>query len=366
MINLERWTRLGRLFMSLWVIFVVPSAVQILQSGHDVEHLAAAGGIVVWGVLWVWFWTRAAGRSQTAVAIGFAANVVVLALFALFTPQPIGVGGVLVFAFIIAGVCFPLRQAIAVMFGLVVLQVGLEILRLDSPSTAASGLVNSILVGVVGIGARLFWQSYQQLVAAREQLAHLAVTEERLRFARDLHDLLGQSLSVLVLKSELVAKQLPADADESTRNEVRDIAQVARKSLNDVREAVGGYRQASLQAEINSARTALRAAGIGLLVEDSLGALPPQQDGVLAWCLREAVTNVVKHSGATKCEVRLVRDDGVLRLDVTDDGRGARSLDGGNGLPGMRERVALAGGTMEVGAHNGGGLHLRVSVPRPA
>ena len=362
--NITRWTRLGRWFMAVWVVFALPSVVQILQTGQDAAHLAVAGGILTWGAIWIWYWMRPAGRSHTGEIVGLVANVVILGMFAFFTPAPINVGGVLVFAFILAGVCFPLRQAVWIMVGLSVLELAISAVRLDPPSIAASGLVNSILVGVVGIGARIFYQSYLQLVAARDQLAHLAVTEERLRFARDLHDLLGQNLSVLVLKSELVAKQLPNDADDSVRNEVRDIAQVARKSLNDVREAVSGYRRPTLQAEISSARSALRAAGIGLAVEDRLGTLEPEQDGVLAWCLREAVTNVVKHSGARRCEVRIFRDDGIARLEVSDDGHGAEALNGGSGLAGMRERVELVGGTMKL--ESNGGLHLHVSLPQPA
>jgi two-component system sensor histidine kinase DesK len=365
MVNVQRWASRARWFMALWVVFTGPSAVSILQSGQGPFQLALAGGVVAWCVVWIWYWTRAAGGSTLGQSLGLAANVVILALFAFFTPQPIGVGGVLVFAFIIAGVCFPLRQAIGIIAGLIVLQIALDVVRLESASIAASGLVNSVLVGVVGIGARLFWLSYTQLVGAREQLAHMAVTEERLRFARDLHDILGQSLSVLVLKSELVARQIPEDTDEATRQEVRDIAQVARKSLNDVREAVEGYRRATLQAEISSARTALRAAGIGLLVEDNVGVLPPEQDGVLAWCLREAVTNVVKHSGAKRCEVRLSGENGSAMLDIKDDGVGADSLRGGSGLAGMRERIDLVGGTLDV-TRGDGGLRLRVTVPRPA
>jgi two-component system sensor histidine kinase DesK len=209
----------------------------------------------------------------------------------------------------------------------------------------------------------LLWQSYKQLLEAREQLAHAAVSEERLRFARDLHDLLGQNLSVLVLKSELVAKQLPAGTDEGVRQEMRDIAQVARTSLNDVREAVTGYRRPTLAAEISNARAALRAAGIGFLVEDGVGALPAEQETVLAWCLREAVTNVVRHSGAAKCEAHLSRVDGTIRLDVADDGKGAVSLDGGSGLAGMRERVATVGGAVEVGPKGSRGLQVQVAVP---
>lgn len=350
--------------MAVWVLFTLPTAVSALHAGLGVEGLTIAGSIVAWSALWIWFWVRACGRSRAGEVVGLVANVIVLTMFALLEPQPIGVGGVLVFAFIIAGIAFPLRQALPIIGGLTVLQIVLQILRLEDPATQASGLINSVLVGIVGVGARLFWESYRQLVAAREQLAQLAVTEERLRFARDLHDILGQSLSVLVLKSELVAKQLPEDADESLRHEVRDIAQVARRSLNDVREAVTGYRRPTLQGEISSARAALRAAGIGLRVEDTVGPLRPDQDGVLAWCLREAVTNVVKHSGAKRCEVRISRRGELATLEVSDDGRGASSFDGGSGLAGMRERVEMVGGTVKVASENGGGLHVRVLIPR--
>ena len=364
MVNVERWARMGRWFMVAWVLFAAPTAVAVLASGLQPPQEAAAFGFAVWGAVWAWIWLRAIGRNRVSEVVGLIAITVILTVFTLIQPAP---GGTfLVFSFIVAGACFPLRRALWVIGGLTVLQIVLAEIRLTDLASMLNSLINSILVGGVGIGARLLWQSYTQLVAAREQLAELAVTEERLRFARDVHDLLGQSLSVLVLKSELVSKQLPDDASEQVRGEMRDIAQVARMSLNDVREAIAGYRRPTLLAEISTARTALLAAGIGLLVEDNVGLLAPEQDSVLAWCLREAVTNVVRHSGAKKCEVRLTRVNGSASLEVVDDGRGAASFNGGSGLAGMRERVELVGGTMRVGSVNGSGLHLLVSVPQPA
>jgi two-component system sensor histidine kinase DesK len=362
-VNIERWARFGRWFMAAWALFATPTAISVIASGLTPVNVAIFFGFCAWGAIWVWLWLRAIGRGHVAEVLGLVANTVVLTLFTLIQPDPAGT--FLVFAFIVAGCIFPLRQVGWALLALTALQVALEIVRLVPPAPAVNSLINSILVGGVGVGARLLWQSYTQLAAAREQLAHLAVTEERLRFARDLHDLLGQSLSVLVLKSELVSRQLPADADSSLRHEVQDIAQVARRSLNDVREAVAGYRRATLQTEISSARTALRAAGIGLLVDDTVGSLPPEQDGVLAWCLREAVTNVVRHSGAKRCEVRLSRVNGSAMLDIKDDGAGATSLNGGSGIAGMRERVDLVGGTLDVTVGEGG-LRLHVSVPQPA
>lgn len=348
--------------MALWVLFAAPTVVSVLQSGRGPEQVAAAAGFTMWGVVWVWFWLRALGN-RPAEIVAIVANTVLLSIIAMLSPTAVGVGGVLVFAFIVAGVSLPPRQALWTLLGLSILQVVLMAIRFNPPANAVSSLLNSVLVGGIGMGGRLLWQSYTQLYLARHQLAQLAVSEERLRFARDLHDILGQSLSVLVLKSEVVARQLPADADESLRQEVREIAQVARKSLNDVREAVAGYRQATLSAEISSARAALRAAGIRFVVEDAAGALAPEQDAVLAWCLREAVTNAVKHSGAHEVAVRLSKDNGSAKLDVKDDGEGAVSLDGGSGLAGMRERVELVGGEVMVEPDNGGGLRVRVTVP---
>jgi len=360
--NVERWTQIGRWFMVSWVLFAVPTAVAILASGFQPPQEAAAFGFAVWGVLWAWIWLRAAGRNHNAELLGLVAITVILVLFTLLQPQP---GGTfLVFSFIVAGACFPLRRALWIMGGLTVLQVVLAVIRLTDLATILNNIVNSVLVGGVGIGARLLWQSYRELLAAREEIARLAVSEERLRFSRDLHDLLGQSLAVLVLKSELVSKQLPADTDEATHKELRDISRVARKSLNDVREAAAGYRRPSLAMEVGNARNALQAAGIGFLVEDTLGRVAAEQDSVLAWCLREGVTNVLKHSGAKRAVLRLTRADGGAALELVDDGRGAASLDGGGvGLIGLRERVELAGGKFEVGTEPEAGVRLRVILP---
>jgi len=362
MVNVERWTRIGRWFMVAWLLFVVPPAVAILASGLEPPQEAVALGFALWGAVWAWIWLRAAGHSHVAEVVGLIALTVILTMFTLIQPTPGGT--LLVFAFIVAGTCFPLRRALWVIGGLSVLQIVLAVIRLTDLASTLNALINSILVGGVGIGARLLWQSYRELLAAREEIARLAVSEERLRFSRDLHDLLGQSLAVLVLKSELVSKQVPADTDESTRQELRDLARVARKSLNDVREAASGYRRPSLSMEIGNARNALRAAGIGLLVEDTLGRVAAEQDSVLAWCLREGVTNVLKHSGAKKCVLKLARTNGSANLELVDDGRGATTLDGGGaGLIGLRERVELAGGKFEVGSEPEAGVRIRVILP---
>jgi two-component system sensor histidine kinase DesK len=362
MVNIERWARFGRWFMAAWALFGLPTAVAIIAAGFKPEYVAVTFGFVLWGAVWIWLWLRAIGRNYTAEVVGLVAITVILTTFSLVEPSP--VGSLLVFSFIVAGCIFPLRRALWVLAGLTLLQVALEVIRLADLPTALNAVINSVLVGGVGIGARLLWQAYRELLAAREEIARLAVSEERLRFSRDLHDLLGQSLAVLVLKSELVSKQVPSNTDESTRQELRDLARVARKSLNDVREAAAGYRRPSLAMEVGNARNALRAAGIGLLVEDTLGRVAAEQDSVLAWCLREGVTNVLKHSGAKRCVLKLSREDGNAAFELADDGRGAANLDsGGVGLIGLRERVELAGGKFEVGSEPESGVRIRVALP---
>lgn len=362
MVNIERWARFGRWFMAAWALFGLPTAVSLIAAGFKPEYVALTFGFVMWGAVWIWLWLRAIGRNHIAEVVGLIAITMILTTFSLVQPAP--VGSLLVFSFIVAGCIFPLRRALWVLAGLTLLQVALEVIRQADLPTALNAVINSVLVGGVGIGARLLWQAYRELLAAREEIARLAVSEERLRFARDLHDLLGQSLAVLVLKSELVAKQLPADTGEPIRQELRDLARVARKSLNDVREAAAGYRRPTLSIEIGNARSALRAAGIGMRVEDSLGRVAVEQDSVLAWCVREGVTNVLKHSGAQKCVVRLSREDGRARLEVADDGRGSAALEGdGIGLIGLRERIELAGGAFDVRSEPSGGLRLRVDLP---
>ncbi|MFI9236442.1 sensor histidine kinase [Streptomyces sp. NPDC053079] len=225
-------------------------------------------------------------------------------------------------------------------------------------------LIPALLGGFAMVGVRQMALTTRALREARATVAHLAANEERLRLARDLHDLLGHSLSLITLKSELAGRMLP-DKPEQAAQQVADIERVSRQALVDVREAVSGYRRPTLEAELAGARTALAAAGIAV---DLPGAapdhpdLPPDEEGALAWALREAVTNVVRHSGARRCEVTLTESGDELCLTVTDNGRGPGGSPG-NGLTGLTERLALADGRLETGQAPRGGFRLRAYVP---
>jgi len=210
-------------------------------------------------------------------------------------------------------------------------------------------------------------RSNAELREARAELTELAVAEERLRFARDMHDLLGHDLSLIALKAELAGKLLPARVDDATA-EVADIRTLTRRALTQVRQAVDGYRRPTLAGELAGARVALEAAGIELRVNAVDEPLEPEVESVLAWAVREGATNVIRHSGASRAEITVTTGRQGTELEVADDGRGAPASNGtrpadGHGLAGLVERTHAVGGTVEAATAADGGFRLRVSVP---
>jgi two-component system sensor histidine kinase DesK len=260
-----------------------------------------------------------------------------------------------------AGMMLPTRGAYAAIAGLAVLTLALG---------ASSGMAWLVLpTAVLGLWATAFVRqvaTVAELRAAREELARLAVSEERLRFARDLHDLLGHSLSLITLKSELAGRLLPSDPERAAK-EVGDIEGVARQALREVREAVAGYRQPTLENELAGAREMLGAAGIACRTENRAGMLPGATDTALAWAVREGTTNVMRHSRANSCRILLTRDEEKAYAEVTDDGQGTRGRaeeSAGSGLSGLAERFAgFSGGEFDAGPLPGGGFRLRVGLP---
>ncbi|MFI1973739.1 histidine kinase [Streptomyces wedmorensis] len=205
-------------------------------------------------------------------------------------------------------------------------------------------------------------ETVRQLRATREELARTAVEKERLRFSRDLHDLLGHTLSVIVVKTEVVRRIAPHDLDAAL-DQVRDIESVGRQALTEIREAVTGYREGSLATELDRARDALSSAGIEPVVRRSGPLLEPSAEALLSWVVRESATNAVRHSGATRCEIDVTGTTERVRLTVTDDGRGPSGTAPGSGLRGLRERVAAAGGTLDSGPAPRGGFRVTAELP---
>lgn len=228
----------------------------------------------------------------------------------------------------------------------------------------ACSIVVTVIVAVPNIHVAAQRRADCQLRLAQEEVTHMAKVAERERIARDLHDVLGHTLSVVVLKSELAAKLIDRDVARA-RQEMNEVEQIARDALADVRQAIRGYRARGLAEEFAQARATLETAGIRVECDTAnasslAGRLSPAQETVLALAVREAVTNVVRHSHAESCQIRLERAAGHYRLQVADDGSGGFEQEG-NGLRGMRERVEALKGTMVCDAECG--TKLIVAIP---
>jgi two-component system sensor histidine kinase DesK len=246
----------------------------------------------------------------------------------------------------------------------------LALTGIASAASSTGGPGNSIGVGATTFGVGLMMLGMRRLAEtnielhlARSELARHAVAEERERFARDLHDLLGHSLSVIALKAELAGRLLPDRVDEA-RTHVTELEGVARDALREVRDAVSGYHRPVLAAELQGARMALEAAGITLSSSPPEAALPADVEAVLAWTVREGTTNVIRHSGARAVRIVADREGSVARLAIEDDGTGMVGGVDGHGLSGLRERASALAGDVQAGPRaDGSGFRLQVTVP---
>jgi len=197
---------------------------------------------------------------------------------------------------------------------------------------------------------------------SQEEIRRLAATAERERIARDLHDLLGHTLTLVTVKAELAARLAKRDI-AAAATEIRELEKISRDALKLVREAVGGYRNGGIAGELANARVALSSAHVELSVDGADCPLPATHENLLAMVLREAVTNVVRHAGAQRCRVRVDIEGGIARLAVEDDGRGGQ-LREGNGIGGMRERLAALDGILDIQSAQGG-TRLMALLPLP-
>jgi len=358
-----RWIKLGRLFMVAWLSFFIYPVAALLMDRFDRDtRVIGLGLLLALALIWAWFWLRVAGGPDRRLAVpAVIASTVLLIVFTLRTPPQYG--SLFLYAVIMAGAAFNWRIGLPTVFVLSVLAGAVELARGESITNSTGQLLNELLVGVSAVAGRLLIQANQQLSMAREQIGRLAVGEERLRFARDLHDLLGHSLSVIALKSELAGRLIQTTPGLAA-HEVEDIEKVARDALREVREVVAGYRQPTLAAELAGAGEALTAAGIEFRVDQDHAALPPAVEAVLAWAVREGVTNVMRHSQAKRCAIRIINQDGHATVEVVDDGRGG-APQAGSGLQGLEERVVERGGTLVAEPLPHEGFRLRVTLPLP-
>ena len=372
--------QLWRLYQHAWLVCLIFPLAQVVgepispwQVGLRLFSLLGFAA----GYTWL-MWPHPASQQTRARAHPRLAFLLLSVLVILVLVLSLAYGPAWLWLFIgvsaIAGVLLPLRSAFAVIVLLTLLPLflilkmhgglgGVDLWWLIALMLLVRGL-GLDMIGVARMGSAI-----RELHAARRELARLAVIEERERLARDLHDLLGQTLSMITLKSEL-AGCLITEEPERCAQELAEIERVSRKTLREVREAVAGYRQPNLSSELEGARQLLEAAGIEAQIEPLKEPLPLALDTALACTVREGVTNVIRHSRARHCRIHLTQRNGIVGAEVLNDGgeRGQEEKTSrrGLGLAGLRERISPLGGQLEAGPLLlQGKEHFRLSVELP-
>jgi two-component system sensor histidine kinase DesK len=365
-----RW-RWGWVFAAVWLFYLTGVLEDALTADHVVQRVVGTAALVAFGVLYVWSFLvvrvlRREGRPiplrQRVGVLGTALALTVVEAFCA------GQSALTMGTFVVVMALFslPLRAALMVAVGVVAASAGLPYVVPGWEPDSGGVVLGTITAGLAMFGVLQLVQRNAQLAAARQELAALAITQERGRFARDLHDILGHSLTVITMKAELAGRLTHRDPDRAAA-EIADVERIARDALADVRATVAGYRAVTLAHELAAARTALDVAGIEADLPTAVDNVPTERRELLGWAVREGVTNVVRHSGARRVRI-VVTADGV---EIVDDGRGPAEWPagagdggaghhGGNGLAGLRERAARAGASVTVGAVEGGGFRLRV------
>lgn len=276
---------------------------------------------------------------------------------------PINSGACTFFIYAAAMVPFTVKTQRAAVFGLAVVgAVGATeafLLHLNGWTKFYA----AIFPIIIGAGNTFFAERNRmnrKLRKANEEIEHLAKVAERERIARDLHDVLGHTLSVITLKSELAGKLMARDPERAGR-EIREVEEISRRALSEVRDAIRGYRSEGLIAELARAKSTLETAGVNVQCDAATTMnLPPMEESVLSLAVREAVTNIVRHAQAKTCRMRLEQQNGSFHLEISDDGRGCNSNEG-NGLRGMRERVEMIGGELHRSGNSG--TTVTITVP---
>ena len=362
----------------IWLVYLAIPLAGVFGHGHSAAYAVGAVALnVAFAVLYVWLivmwiptWEGPPRRTEAAFGLLFA--------IALVTSIAYGPAGITMWIFVSSAAAWLIRNQ----------RQALRVLALTTACYLVFGatthldtrdyllnLLPIVLVGIVVTGFRRRMVLTHELTAAREEIERMAAAQERLRLARDMHDLTGQSLSTITLKSELAARLLARLPEGPERDravdEIEQVAAVSRQTLGDIRQAISGYRRPTLAVEMITARNALESAGITTHDDPGLtlasGTFDPDAEAALAWCLREAVTNVIRHSEAGNCDIALTRRSATVSLKVRDDGRGYRAAQAGvgTGLRGMSERLSAVGGELEL-RPGADGFSLVATVPARA
>ncbi|MBP2355574.1 two-component system sensor histidine kinase DesK [Kribbella aluminosa] len=356
-----RWAWVGG---AIWLFYLSQPLQSVADRQHGAVRVLGFVTVILFAASYLGFfglvrWTVKHGDLLPWQRIGYLAVMLLLCLLMIPTAGQTALTGLVYIA--ACGVMLLSLPAGAAL--VLTLLAGAEISMRVVPGWRDDGSYGfAIFLGALAVyGMRRAIQRSIELDAARRDMAELAVQEERNRFARDLHDILGHSLTVITVKAELAGKLIAANPQRAA-SEVADVESLARAALADVRAAVAGYRELSLAGELVSARSALQAAEIKADLPTTVDEVPEDNRELFAWVVREGVTNVVRHSGAKRCTIKLSAGE----IEVLDDGKGPTPGGGasGHGLVGLRERADQAEAAVQVGQAPGGGFRLAVKVGR--
>src|SRR6185295_12685762 len=366
-----------------------PDSLVGLMTRADGRVMRTMPFVILFNLAWVFFWPVIARESflhvilPTIISVPvfvwlhlctyytaggpamrrrYIAGVVVLGLvLAYFNLAALGY---LIFSFFTASFSNSIRNS-CLWIGATIAAYLAEVALLGNDlQTLLSVALPAILLGISAVYTA--YTTFQQAKIRRstDEITRLATLAERERIGRDLHDLLGHTLSVVALKSELARKLIDRDLD-AARTEIGEVERVARDALSQVRNAVSGIRNTAIAAELQAAISLLEAQGVKVKCETERVTLPHDRETALALSLREATTNIRRHAAASGVTIKLRQDSGNVVMEVVDNGRGGRIVPG-NGLNGMRERLGNVGGTLSLETIRDGGTRLFVSIPTAA
>jgi two-component system, NarL family, sensor histidine kinase DesK len=337
----------------LWLIYAAAIPLTLINSGAPGWLIALQlGALAVFLPLYAFGYGSCGLRALTFAAAMFELGVIA-------APSDAVSATYFIYAASIIAWGLPAREAYRVLAVYVPLVALTTWLLHVGVYGAVPAVVFSAVVGVACIASAQQKRSHARLRQAHETIERLAQIAERERIARDLHDVLGHTLSLIALKSQLASKLADRDPQRAVA-EIREVEQIARTSLDELREAVAGYRATGIPDELAHARDVLVSAGLRVECEADDIRLAPAQESVLALAIREAVTNVIRHARASAVQVRLAVSGNACRFEIRDDGVGGSAQEG-MGLSGMRERVEAYGGSLERTTDHG--TRLVVTLP---
>lgn len=338
--------RLGPFFAAIWLFFLASPLTEGLSHFDTVAGQAGTVATLAFAGAYMWVWNRARiSRVRLVIQPELRWGLTYLAVLTTL-------GGIMVATLGGPGIASAVYLAVAAVMvlrvrwaAIVVVVITLGVLAFGAATDDWPGQIGTafgVMAASVAIfGLRAVMARNIDLIKAHQQNARLAVDSERNRFARDLHDILGHSLTVITVKAELAQRLIDVDPDRA-RREVADLERLSRDALGDIRRAVQGYRELTLPGELARARAALDAAEIVPRLPQSTDVVPSDLRDLFAWAVREGVTNVIRHSAASTCEIVLT----ATSAEIRDDGQGPGDGSDGSGLRGLRERAGAAGATV--------------------